>query len=400
MGITITTTCLFRANTKTTVVLLYPSNHVSINPRILINTEECRHRVFQEYCDLSRFFSMLIKMATAITLSGFPQTRAVNVTCEASNDGCSGSGDCSNTYNCGTGSWYYNRTCGGQCGNILSADGCIYFCSGPDLASCPQIGTPDQGAMSASFSNPDVATNYTPGSAPLNCTYSPSAFATATYTQMRNVTQHQSTSNVTQYNEAFTTYCFQEVTQNCPIDITTNSVMPSCSRAASTGQDGLLCKQWLAQVDSSTRDNAIVAYCTSHMTPDCTCAVPQPAGLFQQLNRGIGLTGSPQCWWVPCKIQTGAYLIPSAYLNQSVCPQNVTVCENIVNFVNATIESGGQVNINEIDNYTGCGISNNGGGNSGFLGFIESYWWVFVIILIVIILFLVIFFWLRRRRSR
>ena len=327
-------------------------------------------------------------MSTDVTISGVIQTNPLNSTCDLTDDET-----CSFNYDCGTGKWYYHNQIGGECGEMVTADSCIYYCSDADINKCPQIGT--TGASTVAFTSDIVNNFYTPNGAPLSCTYPESAFATATLTQMSPLTQYRQATNPADYNRAFNQYCFQPISENCPVDETSDQVMPSCSRAASTGQDGLLCKQWLASLDNITRDNYIEAYCTNNKTLDCTCAVPEPASLFRILNAGIGLSGAPQCWWIPCKIQTGAYLIPSAYENQDVCPKEITICENIINFANAVIQSGGTININEVDNYTGCGNT-----SVGILAFLENNWWIILIVLIIIILIVVLFYWRRSRHSK
>ena len=327
-----------------------------------------------------------------VTISGIRQTEPVNTSCRISNDRCArGLFPCRtvSVNDCGPGRWFYSVECAGTCGNTVVADACIYRCSGPDLRICPTIS--DQGANSATFTAEGAVNRVLSSDAVLDCTYFTSTFESATYDQMLNISQYRSTTDPREYNRAFNAYCFQPVNEDCPFDTTTGAQMPRCARISTTGDAGLLCKEWFNFLDDTNRDNFILNYCTETQTSDCKCAVPQPDDVFRVLNSAIGLAGSPQCWWVPCKLQTGAYLIPSRFLDQDVCPQEITICQTVINFAES---EGTDIDVNIVDNYTGCDVQTNGP-SPETINFLERYWWIILLgigafILVIVIIYYIV----------
>lgn len=321
-------------------------------------------------------------MAT-VTVQDILQSMPVGATCAIQDQ------PCNVTNNCPAGTWFYQGQIGGMCMGSQTFNDCVINCSEPNISLCPQFGT--QSATSAGFSR-NVSNNLTPGNAPLACIYPATAFTNATLAQMTALTQYRSTMNTSDYNTAFNQYCFQEINQTCPVDATTNQQMTACSRVSSTGDDGTLCRQWLNNTDNTTHDSLIQSYCSMHQTADCKCATPTPTTLYNQLNAGLGLSGQPQCWWVPCETRSGAYLVPSTFENQTTCPSGEAVCERVDRFVDTTVVRGGQINANDVASYTGCDRS-----ETDILAFLEKYWWI-IFIIVGGIIFLVIIIALIRRR--
>lgn len=250
--------------------------------------------------------------------------------------------------------------------------------------TCPNFGTPR--AQGPSFIQPTA------------CFYNPSVFSTATQAQMDPWLGAFDYINNTDLNaeiigESLTNFCFQRTTLNCPQDDVTGQGMTACAIYSTTSESGTICRNNLGStvvINPKDLDGLFNQYCAANKTADCDCVNPQPADLYNQMNAAIGsFIGAKQCWWVPCKSESGNYMVPSGNQVTDACPSNITICENVANFVNDQIADGACINVSFVDNVTNCS-------SSGILTWLEQYWWV-ILIIIMIIAAIVIFFYFQRR---
>lgn len=299
---------------------------------------------------------------------------------------------------CPNNTWVWGCAPNQKCGGVQVTNGSVYYCSPPDPSLCPKFGDNNIGPSDVTISNGYQRQFYQNGQ-PLPstlCTYTDlSGFSTMTPAQSNSFFQHADTSSAT-YQQVAKDYCFGTTTIDCPQDAVSGGQMPVCARMSTTNDAGLNCRQWLDQFDENTQIEYWTSYCTqgqsgcttcTNTSHDCDCVNPEPALLFNELNSAIGfVAGNKRCWWVPCESSNNAYYVPPSVKNAGCSASGNVICETVVNFINSYIANGGQVDVNEVDNYTGCG------NNNPFSYFLFEYGWVFVLLIVIIVLAIIFYF--------
>lgn len=149
-----------------------------------------------------------------------------------------------------------------------------------------------------------------------------------------------------------------------------------------------ICQEWISANYNSKKggvssypDGSIQDYCDKVLSPDCACQNAQDSVVFDLVTRDVGGLPSTICWWKPCTLDEGNFLVRKNDVPAD-CPESV--CVSVANVFLQNDEIGKDVIINQVN---ACG--NDNGGTVWY-----KQWWVWIIVLAIItLIFMVIIYY-------
>lgn len=135
-------------------------------------------------------------------------------------------------------------------------------------------------------------------------------------------------------------FCGKRTSSNCPKELN-----GECSRYLSLGDDGKLCRLWLADQSESRQDALMRDYCLHNDTEDCKCIKRNSDPSYNKI-KALGNYFSDNCWYRPCSNSESVYLVPNK-VSEHTCATNV--CQQIID-----AHADGDVDISNNINQINC----------------------------------------------
>lgn len=173
------------------------------------------------------------------------------------------------------------------------------------------------------------------------------------YNQVRNFEELQQDGIVSpeDMDKCTSNFCSLPPTETCRTDPKTGKPFKSCSKYASAGTEGDICRTWLSEQSDNVKESTINNICTKDSSlGDCACVRRTDDKTYNAVVDG--LLANPindGCWWKTCR-NTDIYLVPPS-VNTDNCP--LDFCQQIVNVV----DTGRDVTIADLNTDINCNFA-------------------------------------------